>query len=155
MSRPSWRLPAQVVLDLGQLPEGLRERFERARALGSPVWLRDVRHLADDVPACDIEVVPEDPGVDGGPGWTVVVHERVRDAGRQDPAVPAGTDRVGLGAVAVVDLFVILVENHHFEVREAVRLLTTGLLAAGYPGDSESVSASDAMDILEAVLGRA
>ncbi len=58
-----------------------------------------------------------------------------------------------IGDVPVVDLFVILVENHHLEVRDAVARLTVGMLAAGYPADSEHVSATDAMDILEGILG--
>ena len=68
---------------------------------------------------------------------------------------PSGPQEVALGDVSVVDLFVILVENHHYDVREAVRLLTLGMLAAGYPADNESVAASDAMDILEGILGSA
>ncbi len=69
--------------------------------------------------------------------------------------VPAeeSADEVSMGEVPVTDLFVILVENHDFEVREAVRQLLLGMLAAGYPEDAENLSASDAMDILEAILG--
>jgi hypothetical protein len=63
------------------------------------------------------------------------------------------TDEIPLGDVSVVDLFVILVEDHRLEVREAVRLLMVGMLGAGYPADHESVAASDAMDILEEILG--
>ena len=70
------------------------------------------------------------------------------------PTVPVTEpDAVTLGDVSVVDLFVILVENHHLEVREAVRQLTMGMLSAGYPAESEKVSATDAMSILEVILG--
>jgi hypothetical protein len=68
------------------------------------------------------------------------------------PRVEPPSDQVELADVSVVDLFVILVESHRLEVRDAVRRLTLGLLTAGYPGDSERVSASDALDILQAVL---
>ena len=65
--------------------------------------------------------------------------------------VPPPTE-VALGEVAVVDLFIILVENHRMEVREAVQDITLGMLSAGYPADCDSVSATDAMDILEDIL---
>ena len=64
---------------------------------------------------------------------------------------PARVDPA-LGEVPVVDLFVILVESHRFEVKQAVRRLNVGLLSAGYPEDAERVSASDALDILETIL---
>jgi hypothetical protein len=53
-----------------------------------------------------------------------------------------------LGQVEVSDLFVILVDQHGFEVMDAVRALATGLAVAGYPLDHDSVSAADALDIL-------
>ena len=64
----------------------------------------------------------------------------------------AAAAELPLGAVSVTDLFVILVENHAFQVREAVQALSLGMLAAGYPADHESVAATDALDILEAIL---
>jgi hypothetical protein len=66
-------------------------------------------------------------------------------------SVPPPTE-VGLGEVPVVDLFIILVENHRMEVREAVQDITLGMLSAGYPADCDTVSATDAMDILEDIL---
>ena len=67
---------------------------------------------------------------------------------------PTATDQPepAFGDVAVADLFVLLVENHRLPVRDAVHHLTLGVLAAGYPADVEAVSASDAMDILDAIF---
>jgi hypothetical protein len=68
------------------------------------------------------------------------------------PPQPPADEEVPLGEVPVIDLFVILVENHDFEVRDAVRRLTMAMLTAGYPADNDTVSATDAMDILESIL---
>ena len=83
--------------------------------------------------------------------WSVSTR---RDTVALGPAVATDPAEVALGDVSVVDLFVILVEHHRFEVREAVRLLTLGMVRSGYPADNESVSASDAMEILERILER-
>lgn len=68
------------------------------------------------------------------------------------PGTPALARQVGpmppLGQVEVSDLFVILVDQHGFEVMDAVRALASGLAGAGYPLDHDSVSAADALDIL-------
>lgn len=68
------------------------------------------------------------------------------------PGTPAVERQLGplppLGQVEVSDLFVILVDQHGFEVMDAVRALATGLAVAGYPLDHDSVSAADALDIL-------
>ena len=92
--------------------------------------------------------------------WAPLRTSRVLRRLRQQQRVPVqGGARTGAadditgGDVPVVDLFVILVENHRLEVRDAVRRLTMAMQAAGYPADSERVSAVDAMDILESVLG--
>jgi hypothetical protein len=68
------------------------------------------------------------------------------------PPTEVGLGEVGMGEVPVVDLFIILVENHRMEVREAVQDITLGMLSAGYPADCDTVSATDAMDILEDIL---
>jgi hypothetical protein len=69
---------------------------------------------------------------------------------------PEDTDQPepAFGDVPVADIFVLLVENHRLAVRDAVHHLTLGVLAAGYPADVEAVSASDAMDILDAIPER-
>ena len=68
------------------------------------------------------------------------------------PGTPVTERQLGpmppLGQVEVSDLFVILVDQHGFEVLDAVRALATGLAVAGYPLDHDSVSAADALDIL-------
>ena len=63
----------------------------------------------------------------------------------QDPGL---RQEILMGQVEVSDLFVILVDQHGFEVMDAVRALATGLAVAGYPLDHDSVSAADALDIL-------
>ena len=70
-----------------------------------------------------------------------------RDYGAVVP-VPVAGPVPALGQVEVSDLFVILIDQHGFEVMDAVRALATGLATAGYPLDHDSVSASDALDIL-------
>ena len=95
-----------------------------------------------------------------GSRWAPVRTGRVIRRLRQQQRVPVraavgtgGTEEISWGDVPIVDLFVILVENHRIEVRDAVRRLTLAMQAAGYPADSERVSAVDALDILESVLG--
>ena len=76
------------------------------------------------------------------------------DLSLADAAVvgPAVVSHLGpmpaLGQVEVSDLFMILVDQHGFEVMDAVRALATGMAVAGYPLDHDTVSASDALDIL-------
>src|SRR4051794_39347181 len=57
---------------------------------------------------------------------------------------PSGVSHLGpmpaLGQVEVSDLFMILVDQHGFEVMDAVRALATGLAVAGYPLDHDTVS---------------
>lgn len=88
---------------------------------------------------------------------TLRASRRLRDRSGPDEArarrTPApAADELLLGAVSVTDLFVILVEHHAFQVRDAVHALSLGMLAAGYPADHESVAATDALDIMEAIL---
>ena len=94
--------------------------------------------------------------------WSRITRERSREGRAARSAIPGlsmpdltgPVDEPSLGEVPIVDLFVILVEQHGFEVREAVRQLTLGMMAAGYQAEAERVGAADAMDIIEAIVGR-
>jgi hypothetical protein len=134
------------------IPLELRDHLEHAREQRAPLWVHDVLGRDDRGVRCyDVEVVPLTGGDPREHGWTVILHDCSQPTQPDEPVEPA-VPGAELGEVSVVDLFVILVEHHRFEVREAVRRLTVGLLASGYPEDSERVSASDAMGILEDVL---
>ncbi len=71
---------------------------------------------------------------------------------REMPQDRAEVELPSLGTVLVSDLFVILVDQHGFSVLEAVRALATGLVVAGYPADYGTVSAPDALDIIQSAL---
>jgi hypothetical protein len=70
-----------------------------------------------------------------------------------EAVVGFGAGDAELGEVRVTELFTVLVERHRFGVIEAVRALARGLLVAGYPTETEVVSAADAFSIVEWVVG--
>jgi hypothetical protein len=61
-------------------------------------------------------------------------------------------DEVSMGVISVTELFTILVDNHHFDTREAAGALILHLERVGYPTDAAIVSAVDGFDIVQAAL---
>jgi hypothetical protein len=74
--------------------------------------------------------------------WTGTASGDLRTAGDGEHSVP------------VTELFTILVDAHDLAVMDAVRGLAVGLAVAGYDEDTDAVTPTDALGIVESILSR-
>jgi hypothetical protein len=74
------------------------------------------------------------------------------EAGRQSGRRRAKEMSPAIEPVAISELFTILVDHHGLGVLDAVRCLAVQMAAAGYPEETDFVSASDAVEITHSIL---